>query len=531
LAESPDAANRLTPPSLAERRSPVANSLFDVVGFLYPLVLTIVLTPVILHFIGTEEYGIFALAMVFVTFLGLIDFGMGPVVGRFLAASLATSDYAEARSVLGTGIVVYSAVGLVGASAAAAFGIFVVPRILSLSPELDDTAAFVMSVAGLGFLVSALLNPVGAIPGALQRFDVVATARVVSTSLGAVASVLVLWLGFGVRGLITVTVMQSALMLILVARARRLLPAVPLRPAWQPAVLRKMISFSGYSFVSNLAGSLLFQVDKFVLGALTNVSVVTYYVVPGNLAQRLHTGVARLTGVALPVSTDLHARGEKEALRTFYLRATRVVALVNVSFAVPAFIFAREILLEWVGPEFATTSFGTMRLLILTYVALSLTALPYYFTLGVGRPQVSAGFNVATAVINVVLIVILIPPFGLVGAAVAYLASTVTVPFLIVYVERRLLELDSSPWPSLLARLSLVATGQAIACLLLRPHPDGLLQLLGVLILAVAIAPMLAVVTGYVTPQDRATVKRLVPVRRLHTSDGRVAHHGSSGRR
>jgi O-antigen/teichoic acid export membrane protein len=510
----PDAANTSSPPSLASRRSAVANSFFDVVGFFYPLVLTIVLTPVILHYIGTAEYGIFALAMVFVSFLGLIDFGMGPVVGRFLAASLATSNYVEARSVLGTGIVVYSAVGLVGALTAAVFGVLLVPRILSLSPELEDTAAFVMSVAGLGFLASALLNPIGAIPSALQRFDVAATARVISTSLGAVATVLVLWLGFGVRGLIIVTVMQSALMLALVARARRLLPEVPLRPAWHPALLRKMTSFSGYSFVSNLAGSFLFQIDKFVLGALTSVSVVTYYVVPSNLAQRLHAGVARLTGIALPVSTDLHARGEDEALRTFYVRATRVVALVNVSFAVPGFIFAREILLEWVGPEFATTSFETLRLLILTYVALSLTALPYYFTLGVGRPQVSAWFNVVTAVINLVLIVILIPPYGLIGAAVAYLASTVTVPFLILFVERRVLELKSSPWPSLLARLLFVATGQTVICLLLRPLADGLPQLLAVLVLGVAIAPLLALLTGYVTPQDRATIRRLVPARR-----------------
>jgi O-antigen/teichoic acid export membrane protein len=514
LAESPDAANRPTPPSIAKRRSPVANSLFDMVGFLYPVVLTIVLTPVVLHYIGTEAYGLFALANVFVSFLGLIDFGMAPVVLRFLSASLATSDHAGARSVVGTGILFFSAVGLIGVAAAAACGVFLVPRILSLSPELDDDAAFVMSVAGVGFLFSMLQHPVGAISGALQRYDVVAAARLVSTTVGAGASVLVLWQGFGLRGLIVVTALQAALMLALLARGRRLLPTVRLRPAWHPAVLRRMLSFSGYSFVSNLAGSLLFQLDKFVLGAFTSVSLVTYYVVPANLAQRLHAGVARLVGIALPVSTDLHARGEKEALRRFYVRATRVVALVTLSLAVPAFIFAREILLEWVGSEFAETSFGTLRVLILTYAALSLTALPYYVTLGFGRPQLPAAFNVVTAMINLVLIVILVPPYGLIGAATAYLASTVTVPALIFYVERRLLNLESSPWPSLLARLSMVAAGQAVVCLLLRPLVTGLPQLLGVLALSVAVAPLIAIVTGYLTSEDRETIKRLVPTHR-----------------
>jgi O-antigen/teichoic acid export membrane protein len=518
LAESPDAAERPTPPSIAERRSPVANSLFDMVGFVYPLVLTIVLTPVILHYIGTEAYGLFALATVLVSFLGLIDFGMAPVVLRFLSASLATSDHAGARSVVSTGILFFLAVGLFGIAAGVVCGLFLVPKILSLSPELEDDTAFVMSVAGVGFFFSMVQHPVGAISGALQRYDVVAIARLVSTTVGAVASVLVLWLGFGLRGLIVVVALQPALMLVLLARGRRLLPTVRLRPAWHPALMKKMLSFSGYSFVSNLAGSMLFQLDKVVLGALTNVSVVTYYVVPANLAQRLHGAVARGTGIVLPVSTDLHARGETAALQRFYVRATRMVALVIVSFAVPVFVFAREILLEWVGSDFATTSFGTLRLLILTYAALSLTALPYYLTLGFGRPQVSAAFNVVTAAINVVLMVILIPPHGLIGAAVAYLASTVTVPPLIVFVERKLLQLDASPWPSLLARLSLVVAGQAVACLLLRPLADGLPQLLVVLMLGVAIAPLLAVATGYLTPQDRATFRRLVPLERLRAS-------------
>jgi O-antigen/teichoic acid export membrane protein len=276
-----------------------------------------------------------------------------------------------------------------------------------------------------------------------------------------------------------------------------------------------MIAFSGYSFISNISGTVLFQLDKFVLGALAGVSAVTYYVVPGSVAQRLQGGVSRLTAVALPVSSDLHARGETEALRAFYVRATRALALVIVSLAVPAFIYARELLLQWVGSAFATTSFGTLRLLILTYAALALTALPYYLAFGIGRPQVAALFNVVTAAINVVLIVILVPRYGLIGAAAAYLASTVTVPWLVRYVERNLLELEKSPWPSLLARLSLVATGQAICCLLLRPLATGLPAVLCLLALGVAIGPGLALLTGYLTAQDRATLLRLMAVRGL----------------
>ena len=515
LPDSPEASTQSRPPLEHSRRSPAANALQSMAMFLYPVALTIVLTPVILHYIGTEQYGIYALAMAFVSFLGLIDIGMAPVLVRFLSASLATSDYREARSVLGVGYLFFLAVGLIGAVLALVCGQFI-PDALSLAPHLQATATFVISVAGAGFFFNALVAPVSAVPGALQRFDTITFASLTSTTASAAGTVAVLSLGWGLRALIVVTAARSVFAFMLIARSnRRLLPELRVRPAFDGPLLKKMISFSAYSFVSNIAGAVLFQVDKFVLGSLANVSLVTYYVVPGSLAQRLHIGVSNLTAVALPVSADLHIRREFKELNDFYVRATRATALVIVSLVVPAFVLSRQLLFEWVGEDFAVTSFGTLRLLLLTYALLALTVLPYYLTLAVGRPRIVATFSLATALINVLLIVILIPRYGLIGAAAAYLASTVTVPALILYVERRLLELERSPWPSLIARLGLVAIGQAAACLLLRPLAVGLAQVIGLLLLGAVIGPVLALATGYLTAQDRATFSRLIRMRRL----------------
>ncbi len=509
LQNSSEHPDRQGPPLLHRRRSPAANALQVTIVSIYPVVLTLVLTPVILHYIGAAQYGIYALAMVFVSFVGLIDIGMGPAVVRFLSASLATSDYEEARLVLGVGAVLFSAVGLLGAVLAFVGG-HLLPHFFSLSPDLRGTATFVISVAGVGFFFDSLRAPFASLPGALQRFDSITYASLIATTTGAVATVVVLALGWGVRGLIIVATLQSALTLVLIARSnRRLMPSLPIHPIFDRLLLKKMVSFSAYSFVSNTASVVLFQMDKFVLGVLTSVSLVTYYVVPGNVAQRLHVTASSLAAVALAVSADLSARRDRTALNAFYVRATRTITLVIVSLAVPAFVLARQLMLEWVGPTFASTSFGTLRLLLLTYAALALTALPYYIVLGIGQPRIMAAFNVVAAALNLGLIVILVPRYGLIGAAIAYCASTVTVPLLIYYVERRLLELDRSPWPSLALRLCPVVAGQAVCCLLLRPLATGLGQVIGIALLGIAAGPTFAWTMGYLTPEDRRTVTRL----------------------
>lgn len=518
----PKSSDPAGPPLLERRRSPAANALQELAVFVYPVALTIVLTPVILHFIGTEDYGIFALAMVFISFVGLLDIGMGPAVVRFLSVSLATSDYREARAVLGVGLTFFTGVGVIGLILALIGG-QLLPDILSLSPDHSELATFAISLAGVGFFFTIIRAPYTAIPGALQRFDTVTVGNLVSTTAGAAGTVAVLAAGWGLRGLMIVTTLQPVLFLLMVVRSnRRLLPELKVRPAFEGPLMRRMVSFSAYSFVSNMAGTILFQIDKIVLGSLANVSLVTYYVVPGNVAQRLHTGVSQLASVTLPVSADLHARQERAALAAIYVRATRALVLVIVSLCVPAFVFARQLLFEWVGESFADTSFGALRILIVTYALLALTALPYFISLGVGRPRILALFNVITAAINVVLIFVLIPPYGLIGAAVAYLASTVTVPFLIVYLERRVLALERSPWPSLIWRLGLVVVAQGACCLLLRPLATGLAQVIALLFLGVAIGPAVALISGYLTPADRATLSRLVDLRRL-SGRGRVA--------
>ncbi len=150
---------------------------------------------------------------------------MDGTVMRFLAASFAASDLDEARSVIGVGLIFYLTVGVVGAVIAAVFGHYFI-GIFSLSPDLESSASFVFSVAGLSFLFSTLQCPVFAITAALQRFDVAVVAYLIGGTAYAIATVVVLSLGWGLTGFIIVVALQQALVLaIVVQRNRRLVPS------------------------------------------------------------------------------------------------------------------------------------------------------------------------------------------------------------------------------------------------------------------------------------------------------------------
>lgn len=495
------------------------NALFNLVGFLYLTVLTIVITPVFLHYIGTEAYGIYALAAVFLGLLGVLESGLGLAVMKYVPEHIARRENDAVVRLVRAGLAFYGLIGIVGAVASTAIGIFFVQSLFDVSPELASDARLAFVLAGVAFLLTMLTSIFGAVLGSLQRFDLATKAGITATTGATAVSVVLLMLGLGLTAVMVSVVLRPMFGLVLFARAaRRSLPGLPVTPKWHVGMLRRLISFSAYAFIGNISGLVLFQLDKVALGVFSSAALVTFYVVPGALAQRLHSVAASLTSVALPTASDLLARGDRQRVQVLYGRATWLTALSLVSVGTPAVVFASDILEHWVGAPFAEKSTETLQILIATYFVLGLAALPYYVSLAAGCPRLPALFNVATAGINVGAIVLLIPRYGIVGAAVAYLISTLPVPVFIWYVERRVLELSHGPWRGIVGRLTIAVVAQLAACLALRPFADNLVSTIGLVLLSVLVSPAVLYGFGFIEAEDKALLGRVLGRRAAGTT-------------
>jgi O-antigen/teichoic acid export membrane protein len=487
------------------------NSAYALVGFLYPTILTIVVTPIFIHYLGATRYGIYALSGVLFSFISLLDFGVAPTLLKFVSEYAARGELAKLNETVAASLLFYAAIGVVGLITSWTIAVFFVGDLFHLSGDLASTAEFVLLVSGVSFLISMLLSGLSSVPAGLQRFDLLTILGIAIQTPAAIANIVVLHLGFGLRGVTVVGAVAPAVGLIVFAMLnRRLLPGFRPVPRWNPELLRRVFSFSAWAFVANLAGTILFQLDKIFVGTLGSVRSVTFYAVPGNVAQRLHTAAASLSVVVLPMASDLMARGETERVKELYRRGARFVALFVCSVGIPLFVFAHEILRYWLGSTFAANSTGVLRLLVLTYAILALTAVPYYVVMAAGKPRIAAIYGLAAAALNIILIVALIPPFGIVGAAVAYLASTVAaVPF-IWYTERRILGIERSDWLSVAAQLAVPSLAQAGACVVLMTLVTSLWTLLIALCVATPILSVVFYSFGFGDPEDRALIARLV---------------------
>jgi O-antigen/teichoic acid export membrane protein len=148
-------------------------------------------------------------------------------------------------------------------------------------------------------------------------------------------------------------------------------------------------------------------------------------------------------------------------------------------------------------------------LLVATYAILAVGAVPYFIALALNRPGVTAVANAVMAAVNVPLVLVLVPPFGSTGAAAAYVVSVLPTFGFVVFVERRILHVTSSPWRAVAIRLSVAALPVVALLLMLRDHLHDIAAVVSALVVSMVAIPALYFAFG-ASHDDRAIVRSLV---------------------
>ncbi|HEX7260092.1 MAG TPA: flippase, partial [Candidatus Saccharimonadia bacterium] len=419
------------------------NSSYSTIAFIWPILLAFFVTPFIVHALGTEQYGIYSLVIAFVGFFGFLDLGIAPSLVKYVSEYNARKDDNAINLLFNSALFLYLTIGIMAAFLIAGFGRFYAPDVWKTSAENAPLLQTVLYIAAIGFLINMVLTAFSALPSALQRFDITSKINLVVTTISTGLTVLLLLAGEGLVAIVALGIFTSlAALLVYHFINRRLLPALRLKPHIDRKMLKLVLVFGGYATIGTLASVILLQLDKFIIGATLGASAVAFYVIPGNLAVKIHGTISALTAIIFPLSSELFATGNLERLHSLYFRATRLVLTFITVAVTPMYVFAHPFLLHWIGVSFAQNSTLVMQLLLATYSILSLTAIPFFVLYGAGKPKMAALFSVISGVLNVALILILIPRFGINGAAFAYLLSVLPCILFVRYVEKKVLRLS-----------------------------------------------------------------------------------------
>lgn len=412
-------------PAAANLKSGVAglrrNSAWNLVGGGLPLVAVVLFVPYLLRDLGNERFGLLSLILALLAYANALNLGLGKAVTRRVSQAIVQGQRDEVIS--GSAWAATVAQLVFGALGAAVLFIAARPIVDAMSFAHPEVGEAVASLRLLGVAVPIILvsTTFRGLLEAAERFDLInfieAPVGLCQFSLPALA----VFLGHGVTMIVVLLLLcQCTVLLSFVILAARLFPELRARPTLPFARLADLISFGGWVAISDLVFPIFTYVDRFLVAAFAGVGRLPAYVIPHEMINRLWLVPSSLTDAVFPVVTAIDRSTDPTSLRALYGRAMRMMVFAVLPVAALLTLFAKDVIALWISHPFANQAAPLVRIFALGLVINSMAMLGSNIIQGQGFPRQRVAIHLVEIPAYLLSAWILIPRYGLDGAAWAW---------------------------------------------------------------------------------------------------------------
>jgi O-antigen/teichoic acid export membrane protein len=460
--------------------------------------------------LGDAEVGLYAQATAFLALLSLLALsGLRAGLTKFVATHLVDGDPGGVRGTvrLGLGLTVVGGV-LLGVLLAA----FADP----IANAFNDPALVTgLRAVGLTLPAAVLLEAaLAATQGWRTQKPYALIGYLYEPSARLLLTVLLVLAGLGINAAfvampISIWTATIAALVWLRHLVRRLPPA-PV--TYQP---RALFSFSSISWLAALATTGLIWADTLLLGFFSDSAQVGIYNVATRLVMLAAFVMAPINSAFQPYIAHLFHQGKSGDLEHLYRTTTSWIVRLSLPAFIALLVFPQR-MLELFGPGFAAGASVTMILALGKLVDAATGPCGLMLNMS-GRVRTNMVDNVVALVLNVALNLLLIPKYGINGAAVAWAISLSVVNAARVEQVRR--SLGVLPFGRATAKGMAAGLAAMVAALGVRALVPSTGQLLvGLPVLALVYLGVLLALR--IDPDDRAML-RAVTARRGAGGTGR----------
>jgi len=387
-------------------------------GYVVTLVVNFFLSPYVVHHLGNTGYGTWTLITSLTGYLGLLDFGVRGAVTRYIVKFHTIKDDESASRVASSGMLIFSASGLLAIATATGLAVFAVSH-FRIPAEYQSAAQIVLVLAGMNIATSLIGGVFGGIIAALQRFDLLNGADVFVSALRALVIVGALHQGKGLITLASIhlgfTIVRGAINYLI---SRRLYPGLRIGFSRADSHHARMIfAFSVYMFLIQVSGDLIYYADTVVIGAFLPVALITFFTIGGNLVEYTR---AILTGISFslgPFASQLEAKGDNASLRKALLTSSRLGTAVTLPILVTFMIRGGTFIGLWMGPQYTAVSGHILRILALLMFFVSGTHQAGAVMLGISKHKPLVVVRVLEGLCNLGLSILWVQTMGVAGVA------------------------------------------------------------------------------------------------------------------
>jgi O-antigen/teichoic acid export membrane protein len=424
----------------------IKNTIYNSIGRIWLMLVTLLLTPYILHKLGVQVFAVWSLVFVVANYLGVLDFGIRTSFAKYIAEYHTKEDQNSINAVINCGIIFYLAFSLF------IIGLALILRgpiisLLKIPTLIHEESMFAILGMVLILSLNNTFSTFEAVLVGLQRMDVQNKIMVFASVFNVIGTFLFLEKGFGIKGLVINYGIVSLIVAVLNAYfSYRLLPYIRIGlSGMNKEIFRRLFNYGIKMQICNFAAIIYLQADKVILSHFLGLNFVTFYELGQKAANAIRTLPILLLSALVPAVSELEASNDKEKLKELYERGSKYISLLVFPLIFLSIIVASDLINLWVGDKFnlAVLSF---QILIIGYGINVLTGMGTSVVRGIGKPEYETRYAVLTLFLQLTLSIVLVQVWGYKGILVSVLSTSIASALYFLLTFHRLLKLDFKPF-------------------------------------------------------------------------------------
>lgn len=376
-------------------------------------------TPLMLRILGQAEYGLYSLSNSVIGYLSLLTFGMGGAVSRYVTKYRVEGNHEKTERIIGMFITIYAIfailVLIVGGILPFFSNTFFARGLNSSEIERLNILIVIMT---LGTAISFISSVYNMISIAYEKYIFKKVMDSITTLVVPILNVVVLLLGCASIGMaVAGLVMQIANLFIFPLYCSRKLNIRARFDHMPFYLLKEIIGFSIFMFLSSIVDMLYWATDKVLIGSMIGTVGVAVYNIGGTFTSMLQNMSGAISSVfSTRVTEYVFSKRPISDISEILIRIGRIQYYI-VSLILSGYIvFGKTFIYYWAGDAYM----GAYYIGLMTMIPLAIPLIQniaFATIVAQNKHRFRAVLYAIIAIINVISTYLVIPKFGILGAA------------------------------------------------------------------------------------------------------------------
>lgn len=345
-----------------------------------------------------------------------MDFGLNSAIQRFLSRAIGSKDHNEANKVINTALAIFTIIGFI----ALIFSFVIVLVVPLLIKNITETDLFrkIILILGLNFAIGFPLRVFSGILSANIRYDLSTAIELIKLALRTALIIVLLKAGHGIMALAFITLVADIGGYIAnYFIVRHLYKYIVFsKTLIDKSLIKPLSGYSIYTFISQIADQLRFNIDNLVITIFIGLESVTLYSIASRLVSYFMQFIVRAIGMLAPLFSQYEAKGDYGSIREKFIITTKISGYLSMMVGGIIIIFGKPFIQRWVGTRYLD-AYPVLLVLVIP-VTLALMQNPSIQLLyGISKHKFFTISNSIEGIANLVLSVILVRKYGLIGVA------------------------------------------------------------------------------------------------------------------